>query len=460
MKRTILTLFVLTAFLQLSCQTSDLRRKTSLGVMLELVNDSLAAVHKTTPGKGLYIRSVVDGSTAEGMKIKAGDIITELNEAPINTIQDILSEVGKYRAGDQLVVKLYRGGKLKTVKGKAVARPQEQSEIADVHYGSVEYEGNRLRTMLHVPKGKEKPPVVFFIQGYPCQSVDLAFAQESPTRKMVDQWVKAGFAVYRIEKPGMGDSDSKKSCLELNFEEEIETFRNGYKDLESNPKIDPDNIFIFGHSIGGIIAPILGSEFKPKGIITYGTVINTWFEYMQELTRVQGVYFNSPDSVVEMDIRNATPFWYEMLVAQKSNEEILKNAEIRQMLEAEGSLKSFEQGQFIHRHYTYWSGIQNLNLTRYWSQVESQVLALYGEFDIQALHANHIYAIERTVNHSHPGKAKAEVIRGADHGFVRFESMEANVQTLNKGQYGIYSRQHYHEGVAQSTIQWMQSHLK
>ena len=459
--RTILTILSFTIFaFQLLGQTPELKRKASLGVMLETVNDSMSTANGLDSNKGLFIGSVLENSTASRMGLRQGDIITELNNAPISSIQEILAEIGKYREGEKLTATVYRNGRQVTATGMARARPKEQSDLAEVEYGVVEYPGNRLRSILHLPKNKIKPPTVFFIQGYPCQSVDLAFLPQHPTRKLIDDWVQAGFAVYRIEKPGMGDSQSQKDCFELNFSEELEAFKNGYLDLIQNPKIDSDNIFLFGHSIGGIIAPVIASEFQPKGVITYGTVVNTWFEYMQELTRVQGVYFNEPDSVIEEDIRNATPFWYEMLVSQKSIDEILENAEIYRLLEEEGTLESFKSGQFIQRHHTYWTGIQNLYLTRIWAKVQSKVLALYGEFDIQALNADHIYAIERIVNRHFKGNAQAQVIEGADHGFVGFHSMSENIQTLNSGQYGNYLREHYHAGIAQTTINWMKLYLE
>lgn len=439
----------------ISAQEVVLERRAALGLRLSQVNDSIAKANGLDETKGVYVSNVLEGTTADKVGIKVADIITQLNGIDINSTQDIVTEIGQYRNGDKLEVVLYRNGKRLVAKGIAQARPMEQSDLAKVEYNSVSYKGNQLRTILHLPKGVQKAPVVFFIQGYPCQSVDLAYSPQQPTRKLIDDWVAAGYAVYRIEKPGMGDSKSEKNCFDINFLEEVEVFRNGYMDLQNKPQIDADNIFLFGHSIGGIVAPLIASEFKPKGVMTYGTLVNTWFEYMQELTRVQGLYFNRSDIEIEADIRNATPFWYELLVAQKSNEEILQNKEIYKLLEQEGTLESFKNDQFIHRHYTYWASIQNLVLSMEWAKVNSHVLALYGEFDIEALNPDHIYAIERIVNRHHPNRAEAKVIKEADHGFVRFQSMEEKVEVMNKGLYWTYMPNHYHKGVGESTINWM-----
>lgn len=440
-----------------ACHAQELKRKASLGVMIEAINDSIAKLMNVKPNMGLLVREVLPNATAEKMGLKTGDVILTLNEIPVNTIPALLGNLSDVRANDKIAVRFIRDGKEQTATGLATPKPTEQSAFGKVEYGSINYDGNQLRTILHIPNGIEHPPVVFYIQGYVCQTIDLAFAPDHTIRKLIDNWVEAGFAVYRVEKPGEGDSESDKPCLELNFEEEVQAFKYAYEDLKKDSRIDGENIFLFGHSIGGIIAPVLASEYLPRGVITYGTVMNTWFEYLQELTRVQGVMFNSPDTEIESDIRNATPFWYEMLVLKKSNTEILKNAQIYEQLEEEGTLEAFQNGQHNDRHYNYWSGIQDINLSQEWSSVESNVLALHGEYDVQALNADHIYAIERTVNLTHAGNAEAKVISGADHGFVAFESMEENIKVLSTGAYTSHMRHHYHTGIAESSIDWIKA---
>ena len=440
-------------------QEPPLKRKASLGILLEAVNDSIALANHLKTTQGIYIQRVFEGSTAEELGIEAGDIITQINTLPVNTIQDVMQVSNNLRANNPLSIIYYRKGKTKKTNGNAIGRPLEKSEFADIYYETVTYEGNRLRSILHMPKGVKRPPVVFYIQGYMCQSVELSTVPEHTIRKLIDDWVKAGFAVYRIEKPGMGDSDCSKGCYDLNFNEEITAFKQGLITLQMDQRIDADNIFLFGHSIGGLIAPIIAKDLNPKGVITYGCMVNTWFEYMQELTRVQGEMFHLPYAEIERDIRTATPFWYALLIDQKTPEEILTNKVIYDMLKTEGTLESFQAGQFMQRHYTYWSGIQKIALVNEWAQVKSKVLALYGEFDIQALNANHIYTIANIVNTAHPGNATAKIIPGADHGFVRFNSMDENVNALNSNSYWNHLLQNYHPGIGTTTINWMKTHL-
>lgn len=457
-----ITLLLGISFLWISSTLTaqDLKRKASLGISLQAMNDSLSTINQVKKGKGIYVIKVFPNTTASNLGMKDGAIVTQINDHSINSMNDLFGSIGNLRANDKLTITFYQNGKKHTKSTKAVARPKEQFEKANIEYGVVRYSDNNLRSILYTPKGRENPPVVYFLQGYTCQSTEFAQVPDLTIMKLIQDWVSAGYAVYRVEKANMGDSECEKGCMEQNFHEELEGFRQGYLNLQQNSKVDAENIFLFGHSMGGIIAPLLAKEFEPKGVITYGIIINTWFEYMQEMTRVQGEMFHTPYEEIERDIRTYTPFWYEMLTTHKTNLEILENKQIKEALEAEGSLEEFRSGYFLNRHYTYWQTLQKISLIDTWVEVNSKVLALYGEFDIEALNANHIKTLAAVVNSKHPGNASYQVVKNTDHGFVNFDTMEANINAHVNGEYGARLRDSYSPKVAECTITWMNGHLK
>lgn len=443
------------ATLTCTTQAQELQRRASLGVYLEPVNDSISEAQHTDKGRGVLIPNVQPNSTASKAGIVANCVLLNINDKETNSIQDVLREVQDLRGGDQVKLTYSKDHKVFSKKVKAVPRPIETSDVADITYGQVDYEGNQLRSILYTPKGINNAPVVYFLQGLPCQSVEYLGAQEITLKKMIDDWVKAGYAVYRVEKPSMGDSKCDKGCFDINFNEEVEAFRQGYLSLQKISSIDPENIFLFGHSLGGIIAPVLAKELQPKGVITYGTLVNSWFEYMQELTRVQGEIFHLPYEEIERDLRRSTPFWYELMVEQKTNLEILENDSIAKALEDEGILDDFKNGYFMGRHYTYWPTLNSTSLFNTWLDVKSHTLAIYGEFDIQALNPNHIKTIAAIVNSQNPGKGLFKIIPNADHNFIRFDSMEANVAAINNGEIRQRLVDAYHPGIVESTVEWM-----
>lgn len=449
------SVFCFLCLISMQCNSQELRRKASLGIQMSLMSDSISKVFNTPKGKGLYIPFVSPNSTADDIGLKDESVLLKVNGNEVNDFSMLRSEIEYLRDGDSINLTYCKAGETVTKSGKAIGRPYEQFEQADILYGEVNYKENQLRSILYTPKNIENPPVVFYIQGYLCQTVEYLAPQDITIKRLINDWVLAGYAVFRVEKPGMGDSNCKKGCVDIDFNEEIEAFRQGYLSLRKNKMIDSKNIFLFGHSLGGVVAPVLAKEFSPRGVMTYGTVVNSWFEYMQDLTRVQGEVFSTPYAEIERDVIRSTPFWYQLLVEGKSNEEILQDESISIILKEEGILEEFRKGYFMGRHYTYWSTLNSLSMVNTWLEVESPVLAIHGALDVQALHDDHVKTIAAIVNSAHPGNGGYLVIPNMDHGFVYFETMQDNVDALNSGAYSSRLRDSYHDKISQSTVQWM-----
>ena len=450
-----LATFAFSILLTVSCNAQDLKRKAQLGILMSPLADSTAESLNINKGKGLFINEVIENSTVTKVGMKPGAVLLKLNKVEVNSNADLFAQISNLRAGDPIQFEFIQDGKIISKSTKAAERPKEINKSANVYYEQISFKDKTSRTILHTPKGVSNPPVVFYLQGYTCGSIDFSGQEFNPAYKLIQQWVDAGYAVFRVEKPGVGDSESNKPCSEINFNEEVEAFRQAYLHLQKDKRINSDNIFLFGHSMGGIIAPILAKEFKPKGVITFGITVNSWFEYLQELTRVQGEMFHTPYNEIEENFRRSLPFWYELLVEQKSNTEILENDFIRKNFEEDEIIEQFKSGQYMARHYTFWSTLNQVNLYKTWLEIESNVLALYGEFDIQALNAKHIKTIANIVNAGHEGNGEYKVIPKTDHGFVHFDSMEENVSALSNGNYFQLIRDNYNPSTGDYTIEWM-----
>ena len=62
----------------------------------------------------------------------------------------------------------------------------------------------------------------------------------NPAKQLIDSWIKDGYAVFLTEKPGMGDSESKTPCMDIDFDQELFAFSKAYEDLRNSTKIDPE----------------------------------------------------------------------------------------------------------------------------------------------------------------------------------------------------------------------------
>jgi alpha-beta hydrolase superfamily lysophospholipase len=102
--------------------------------------------------------------------------------------------------------------------------------------------------------------------------IESLVQRASAARELVYGLTRAGFAVMRSEKSGVGDS-SDTPCRDVDFRREVSLFTSGLKKLTCYNFVDTENVFFFVHSVGGWIAPLVASEEPVKGIVAYGTVV-------------------------------------------------------------------------------------------------------------------------------------------------------------------------------------------
>ena len=140
--------------------------------------------------------------------------------------------------------------------------------------------------IINKPVKPGKAPAIFIIPGYTCSSIDQLPATH-PYQRIVQAFDEAGFVVVRIEKSGLGKSKNTPTCEDCDLFDEIENFEVGLQKLKTFSFVDSNRVIIFGHSMGGIIAPALSAKHQVAGVAVYGTTAKSWFEYQLEMFRVQ-----------------------------------------------------------------------------------------------------------------------------------------------------------------------------
>ena len=443
----------------LSLPAQYLERKGSLGVEIGPVTDSIATIFGLEEAQGAHIKRVLPQSTAENLKLHPNDIILSVLELPIPTPARLIEITSNWRDGDLVEMEVFRKGEMVRLGGSVKGKPVETSPIAEVIYSAVPFEEGFLRSILHIPKEGRTFPTVFYIQGFDCGTIDHYYDPTSPTRQWVEGLVQQGFAVYRVEKPGVGDSEDTPPCADIDYETELAAFQAAYEQLLTEEFVDTSNVFLFGHSLGGITAPIIAQARKPKGIMVYGTVLRSWFEYMVNTRREQPLHLGTPYPAIEFDTREYLPLLYEWLVAQKNLDELKEIPEVKKLLDR-GAL-AFENEHFVGRHYTFWQGIQRQNVTRAWHQLGGvPTLAIYGEYDIHAIDSEDAENIAAIVNANAPGKGTFALLKGTEHGFAKVPSMEAYAEMRQNGTFnGAYRSEHFNPEITKLISQWMRKYM-
>ncbi|MCB0634342.1 MAG: PDZ domain-containing protein, partial [Lewinella sp.] len=290
--------------------------KGSLGVRLEQLTDTQQNTAGYGESGGALISEVLSNSTGQALGLEAGDIIVQVNGNAIANVQAVVQQTQTWREGETLKIEVWRNRRLQDLEGTVRGKPLETSTIAEVIYDEVPFRGGSLRSIIHKPKADGKMPLVVYLQGFDCGSIDDYYFPDSPLRQLVDGLVERGFAVYRVEKPGVGDSDGSLDCGDIGYDTEVAAFDAALSQLDKYQFVDQNNIFYFGHSLGGVTAPLLAVRHQPKGVAVYGTVFGSWYEYMQRVFRDQA-YVRGDDWIqTETASRDAQAFLARLFVTK------------------------------------------------------------------------------------------------------------------------------------------------
>lgn len=81
-----------------------------LGVSIQDVSAADAAVYNLPTVSGVEVISVNQGTPAARAGIEFGDVITSLNDQPVNTVSDLQARVARFQPGDRVEVGFIRNG--------------------------------------------------------------------------------------------------------------------------------------------------------------------------------------------------------------------------------------------------------------------------------------------------------------------------------------------------------------
>jgi photosystem II stability/assembly factor-like uncharacterized protein/pimeloyl-ACP methyl ester carboxylesterase len=420
---------------------AQLERKLWFGARIEFIKEGTF--------QGIKILNVAGGTCAE-MKIQENDIIVEMGKVKLSSADEFNRIIASSKVGDKLEASVLRGGKLKKVSGKVMARPYETDDKTEVIYEEADYKGGKLRVIINKPRKEGKLPALLFIPGYTCSSIDN-LNPDHPYKRVVKAYADNGYVTLRIEKSGLGDSKGTPPCESCDLKDEIENFETGLKKLKSLSYVDTAKIFIFGHSMGGVIAPALGARNKVAGIIVYGTVARPWFEYQLQMLRVQNALGGLNPVDVEKSVTESYDLNYRFYVKKEKLEDMAKDIRTDSLLRQEWSYDG--KGRIFDRNSEYWRQIQEVSHLDHWSKTSAKVLVLFGESDFQAFSLEDHQMIVNTVNHFHNGNGTLKTFPLTDHFFAKSGSMQEAYNKFTEGKIQQLFDEFNHD-VCKSIVAW------
>ncbi len=411
-----------------------LKRGAFFGARIRSVEEEARKRLRLDAGTGIAIEQVIPGSTAEAARFQAGDVLVALDGVKITGVGVFVRMIGGRKAGDGVTIDLRRGDAARKEKVTLKGRPLETSDAFEVIYGAVPSRAGRLRTILTRPKGAGKHPALFLIQGVGLFSVDNPIGPLASYKTIADDFTRHGYVTLRVDKPGCGDSEGGPA-RDVDFDTELDGYRQALRMLKARSDVDAEKVFLFGHSMGGVMAPLLASEVPVQGIVVYGTIARTWTEYMLENSRRQLELANTDPSAIDRQLRDDAALLTYLYAEKLSPREIVaRHPRLRSLLEQTIT----EDRYFVDRSLTFFRQLADKNLGAAWESFTGHALAIWGKADFVSHDDDHAL-IARIVNRGHPGHGTFLALDGIDHGFNKAASRPESFQRGQSRQPGEFN---------------------
>lgn len=398
----------------------ELPRRVTLGVQLAPVTPAVQEALSLPDAGGVHVQGVGPGTVAAAGGVLPGDVIRRVDGAAVPDVPAFLSRLREARDGDAWRLAVRRGHEdlALTVRHRAV--PSETAPEARVEYGAVEAQGALRRTILTVPEAAGPHPAVLLLGGVGCYSLDFAGPSPHPYKQLLDGLSAAGYATMRVEKSGVGDSQGAP-CPTVDFETEVAGYRAGLAALRQRPDVDADRIVLLGHSMGGLIAPILAAETPVQGLAAIETSGLPWFEYLVDNSRRQLALEGRGPAEVDSTMREAIEATYRLYVAGEAPEQLFAERPEWQALVA------------LPMHVSYMRQVAAENPAARWLAADAPALLVAGgaDFVTSVDEHRHLHAV---IEGARPGTATLAVIPDLDHFLSEAPDAAASFNRLKAGQ--------------------------
>jgi pimeloyl-ACP methyl ester carboxylesterase len=262
------------------------------------------------------------------------------------------------------------------------------------------------RIIISRPKNKMKMPAIVFIGGMGCYSLDFPLDSTRSEVQFLNYLTRSGFLCARAEKPGVGDNaKSCTPCNQVSLSEETDGYVQIVKAIKQRPDVDSNSVYIFGHSMGGVFAPLVAQKTSIKGIIAYGTIGSNFLEYLVKTRKtIAEAYQMNPEESDELvkDFCECAVYYFadSMTTAQATK----KKASCGDYL-----------GIFDLRARAYNEELYALNIPSLWKSYNGKSLLVWGESDYISSRDDH-QMVADAANYYHKGNAEFITVKNDEHG--------------------------------------------
>jgi len=441
----------------------ELQRRGLLGAYPVAITAAIREREDLNENSGVMLSRIFPDTAAAEAELKVGDVVLSLDGVPVKNVADFMKSLKNRRTGETVKLEIVRDGVSLEKHATLKEFVREKNEAFDVTYAHVTSCGVRLRTIVTRPKNGGNLPAVLLLQGHGNHSIDNPLVVTGFTR-VAHHLARNGYVTMRVDRRGCGDSEGDP-CRYMDFETELEGYRQALKAMRALEFVDQRNIFIFGQSLGGTTGAIIAAETPVRGIITHGSGAGVSFhQILSQRLRWAELDGSDPAEVAER-IRREARFWYPLVIEEKTPAQILKadpeNRETILQL-SDGNTQCFSKPcTWLHQATKH-------NMGKVWTKVASTPIALQEVAERKPLHPRvlNIWGtsdwcvgrrqnewLTETVNRAMPGQATFVALKNSDHHFHHAESMHESFRYFKPGPKGPYGK--FNPAILKTVREWL-----
>lgn len=383
---------------------------------------------------GATIRSVIPGGFAFQLGLKPGDIILKVNNVTLSTsakTEEVFYSTNLVKGGATVSIDVIQNGKLTVKSGTVPSRPRESFNKIVTEYKSIlSPRGHRVQVIITRPENaKGKVPGIFLVRWMSCDPIEKPTGSKHGVMRMLEDFIqKSGYAVIRVEKSGLGDSEGCP-CYDADFQDELAAHQSAYEVFRKLDFVDSARIVVFAQSNGAAYAPLVVGNRQPGAFVISGGWAKTWFEHMLEYKRRSFELEGNSSSEITRKMKLITELYSEYLIHKQTPGEIIIQRP---------HLKEVWDGEYDHQWglpIKYMQQLQDLDIASAWSRVTVPTYVFYGDFDLAMTKEDH-QKIADLINKNGKNLATFEVIPQMSHSLFWFDNLlDQETDFYGKGVY-------------------------
>lgn len=313
--------------------------------------------------------------------LQIGDYVQEVESCVVMDVNELKKLVRKFSYKRTIKLKIFRDNQVYLIEETLLDIPFDEERGYDTIYGEIKYNGELFRT-IYTQKKDNPPPskIILLLQGIDCSSIDYALDKDNILRKLIYNLTNEVFVTARIELYGNGDS-AGDDISKYTFEEIVKL----YEEMAKQCYMQGYEVYLWGYSIGGIIAPIIAGRLPNivKGIVIFDTIFPDLFTYLiKNQIRQQRIKGKSKDEIKQSICE------YELLLVQ-----LLQNGlEPQKIVEKNPALNMYFSGRndFMGHTYKYAQQIFQIDLEDCLKKCVVPILMIVGENDYVIDYNDHV----------------------------------------------------------------------